>query len=206
MVMKTTAIVSDSLIDEEKMFQKSLIHPGKKKLLNNSKNEAIAKVKSATKEIVIFIVDDDPLYIKALEHSILEKMPFIKIKTFQTGEACLQQIKLKPDVVILDYYLDSKVSYAWNGLTILKQIKKLSPKTKVIMLSVQDSLEVAVKCIDNGSFDYISKSESAFVKINNVLMNITEDIKAGEKGMKPYQIIGIIIIIILVLSFLLIKF
>ena len=71
------------------------------------------------------------------------------------------------------------------------------------MLSAQDSLDTAVKCIDNGSFDYISKSESAFVKINNVLSNIIEDIKTDEKSIKPYQIIGIIIIVILIIAFLL---
>lgn len=204
--METIAAISDPPVEDEKMFEKSLIDPEKNISLSSSKKRAIDKTKSETREILVFIVDDDLLYLKALENSISAKFPFVKIKTFLTGEACLQQLKFKPDVVILDYFLDSKVSYAWNGLTILKQIKKLNPKTKVIMLSSQDSLDIAVKCIDNGSFDYISKSESAFVRINNVLMNIIEDIKANEKGMKPYQIVGIIIIIILLLSFLLIKY
>ena len=156
----------------------------------------------AKKPISIFIVDDDALYSKALEQSISNKLPLVKIKTFLTGESCLQQIKLKPDVVILDYYLDSKVPYAWNGLTILKQIKKINPKTKVIMLSVSDSLDIAIKCIDNGSYDFISKSESAFVKINNLLINITEDIKANDKGLKPIHIIGITVIVLLIFYFL----
>lgn len=204
--METIATLSDSPEKEEKRFQAAFVQPEKKFPLNYAKKSGLTKTKVGEREILVFIVDDDVLYTKALEHSILDKIPSVKIKTFQTGEACLQQIKQNPDIVILDYYLDSKVSYAWNGLTILKQIKKLNPKTKVIMLSVQDSLEIAVKCIDNGSYDYISKSESAFVKINNVLMNIIEDIKANNKGLRPYQIIGIIIFIILLLSFLLIKY
>lgn len=204
--MKTIATLSNSQGEDGKMFQPALIHPEKELRVSYSRRGAAAKPKTGNREILLFIVDDDPLYTKVLEHSISDKIPSVKIKTFQTGEACLQQIKQRPDVVILDYYLDSKVSYAWNGLTILKQIKKLYPKTKVIMLSVQDSLDVAVKCIENGSFDYIPKSESAFVRINNVLLNIIGDINSNEKGMKPYQIVGIIIIIILILSFLLIKF
>jgi ActR/RegA family two-component response regulator len=204
--MKTKAVLSDTSGIETKMFQTSTtIHPEEKAPLTFSKKKIMPKTKSTTKEILLFIVDDDAMYLKALEQSISVKLPLIKIKTFLTGEACLQQMKLKPDVVILDYFLDSKVSYAWNGLTILKQIKKLNPKTKVIMLSAQDSLDVAVKCIDNGSFDYISKSESAFVKINNVLTNIMEDIKTSDKGLRPYQIIGIIAIVILILSYILIK-
>lgn len=204
--MKTIATLSNSLGEKRKMFQPSLIHPKELQAGYAKRRDTIARKKSNNRDILLFIVDDDPLYTKALEHSILNKIPSVKIKTFQTGEACLQQIKLKPDIVILDYFLDSKVSYAWNGLTILKQIKKLYPKTKVIMLSVQDSLEVAVKCIENGSFDYIPKSESAFVRINNVLMNIIGDINTNEKVMKPYQIVSVIIILILLLSFLLIKY
>ncbi len=206
MTMKTIATLSNSPGEDGKMYQPTLVQPEKELRVSYNKRDAITKPKSGNREILLFIVDDDPLYTKALEHSISEKIPSVKIKTFQTGEACLQQIKQKPDVVILDYYLDSKVSYAWNGLTILKQIKKLVPKTKVIMLSVQDSLDVAVKCIENGSFDYIPKSESAFVRINNVLLNIIKDINSNEKGMKPYQVVGVIVIIILLLSFLLIKF
>ncbi len=201
--METIAVVSESLGEDEKVFQASLKYPEKE--TGFSKAKSISKTKSDVKEVLVFVVDDDALYLKALENSISGKLPFVKLKTFLTGEACLQQIKLNPDVVILDYFLDSKVSYAWNGLTILKQIKKINPKIKVIMLSAQDSLDIAVKCIDNGSFDYISKSESAFVKINNVLTNVIEDIKTNDKGMKPYQIAGIIIIIILALCVLLIK-
>lgn len=204
--MKTIATLSNSPGEDEKMFQPTLIRSEKELRVSYSKRGGAAKTKSGSREILLFIVDDDPMYTKALEHSILDKIPNVKIKTFQTGEACLQQIKQKPDVVILDYYLDSKVSYAWNGLTILKQIKKLVPKIKVVMLSVQDSLDVAVKCIENGSYDYIPKSESAFVRINNVLQNIIRDINSNEKAVKPYQVVGIIIIIILLLSFLLIKF
>lgn len=204
--MKTKAALLNSSKVETKMFQPSIIHLEKKHSSSDSKNRILTKTDTATKEILIFIVDDDTLYLMALEQSILNKLPSIKIKTFLTGESCLQQMKLKPDIVILDYFLNSNVAYAWNGLTILKQIKKLNPKTKVIMVSAQDSLDIAVKCIDNGSFDYISKSESAFVKINNVLINIIEDIKTNDKGLKPYQIIGVTIIVLFVLYLLLIKF
>lgn len=154
---------------------------------------------------LVFLVDDDRLFLKSLEHAIKDKQPLVDLRTFQTGEACLQQMKLKPEVVVLDYYLNSSVPYAWNGFTILKQIKKISPKTKVIMLSAQDSLDVAVKCIDNGAFDYISKSETAYIKINNMLSNVIEDIKINKEGMKPYQIVIVLIVIVLTACFLYFK-
>jgi two-component system OmpR family response regulator len=197
MKTETTASVSPGEKEQISTAQPS----GKTEALENE--SVNRKSSNKDKEMTVFLVDDDLLFLKALEHSITSKLPSVTIKSFQTGEACLQHIKFKPDVVILDYYLNSTVPYAWNGLTILKQLKKISPKTKVIMLSAQDSLDVAVKCIDNGSFDYISKTESAFVKINNVLSNIVDDISTNNKSIKPYQVISMVIIIILMICFLL---
>jgi two-component system OmpR family response regulator len=190
---------TNSSVQKNKKVQTSLLMKQEDPFLIRSKESKMNTINSAVKEIVVFLVDDDMLFLKALEHSILINHPYLKIKTFQTGEACLQQVASKPEIVILDYYLNSTLPYAWNGLTVLKEIKKINPSTKVIMLSSQDSLDTAVKCIDNGSFDYISKSESAFVKINNVVGNIVDDIKLNRKSIRPYQIISIIIIIILTL-------
>jgi DNA-binding NarL/FixJ family response regulator len=142
---------------------------------------------TGSKKVIVFLVDDDLIFLKALEHSITDKLPFLEIKVFQTGEACLQQMKLKPDVIILDYYLDSKFSYAWNGIQILKQIKALNPITKVIFLSSQESPEVADNCIKNGSFDFISKNKSALVTINKMLKGIVEDIEISSNEMNLFQ-------------------
>ncbi len=92
--------------------------------------DVVALKKKKEKDVVIFLVDDDPLFLKALEHSISSSLSSTKIYTFQTGEASLQQMHLKPSIIILDYYLNSGLPYAWNGLDILKQVKKLSSKTK----------------------------------------------------------------------------
>src|ERR1700746_4038802 len=84
------------------------------------------------KKLRLFIVEDDPLYSKALELSISGNMGSISINSFETGEECLQHMKMKPAIVILDYYLNSKKPFAHDGLKVLKEIKHLYPKTKVI--------------------------------------------------------------------------
>ena len=140
--------------------------------------EAIPKYKNQQKEITLFLVDDDPFYLKTLEHSILNNVGAVTIHSFQTGEACLHQMKKKPTIVILDYYLNSEASYAWNGLSILKQIKQLSPTTKVIMLSAQENINIAIDCMNNGAYDYISKTQTAFTKLNNIVKNVATDIKS----------------------------
>ena len=122
----------------------------------------------------IFIVDDDKIFTKALKQDI--ENTFVKkevmISCFHTGEACLERVKKeKPDMVILDYHLDSVDIKAMNGLATLIEIKKLSPDTEVVMLTKQDNLTIAVSLLKNGAVDYIIKSETTFNKINNAILN-----------------------------------
>ena len=163
-----------------------------------------AKANSASQDITIFLVDDDIMFLTALKHSITIGLTHykIKIKTFQIGEEALAEMHSNPTIVILDYYLNSKVQDALDGLDVLKKIKKNNPRTKVIMLSSQDSLDVAISCVENKAFDYVSKNESAFVRINNIISNVIEDLELNSKGFKLYQVAIIIIFIMLVISLL----
>ena len=78
----------------------------------------------APKEILVFLVDDDILFLKALEHFLSIESPSLKIKIFHTGESASLQMYLNPNIVILDYYLNSEISSAGNGIEILKRIKR----------------------------------------------------------------------------------
>ena len=98
------------------------------------------------KKILIFLVDDDALYLKSLEIEFLQNTESA-IKTFATGELCLQNLFQYPDVIILDYHLNGVDTKAINGLEILDKIKTTHPHIPVIMLSSQDKIEVAVNCI-----------------------------------------------------------
>lgn len=153
--------------------------------------------KKAQKTTTLFIIDDDIMYLKALEHSIVNKINSLDIYLFQTGEECLQQMKQKPAIVILDYYLNTKVADAQNGIAVLKQIRKISPKTKVIMLSGQDSLHIADDCMANGAYDYISKSDTSFVRINNLIANIVGEIEINS-SYKTFRYAVLIVILMLI--------
>lgn len=157
--------------------------------------------KESHKKTRVFLVDDDPLFLKALELSISSNLGSTTINTFQTGEACLQNMKLKPSVVILDYYLNSEIPYAWDGMNILKQIKKINPKTKVIILSSQDSLNVAIDCMEKGAYDYVSKSRTSLVKINTLLKNIVGNIEVNTAFYETCQFIILIVVLVLIASF-----
>ncbi|MFL5764268.1 MAG: response regulator transcription factor [Bacteroidia bacterium] len=147
---------------------------------------------------VIFLVDDDPLYLQALELAISSENGKAKIYTFQTASSCLNNLKLKPDVVILDYYLDSVYPNSKNGIEVLKEIRRMEPRTKVIMLSAQDSLNIAIDSMENGAYDYISKSQSSFIRVNNLLTNILGDKENSSLFFRVLQVIILIILLVLI--------
>jgi len=74
------------------------------------------------KKILLFLVDDDALFLKSLEIEFAQKMDS-RIKTFATGELCLNDISQNPDLIILDYYLDGVDKNAINGLEPSTELK-----------------------------------------------------------------------------------
>jgi two-component system, OmpR family, response regulator len=122
-------------------------------------------------KILLFLVDDDALFLKALEIEFSLNTDS-EIQTFSTGEDCLAAISQNPDVIILDYYLNSIDKNAINGLETLDRIKALNPELPIIMLSSQDSIDVAVNCMKHHAFDYIVKSETAFLRLQKAITTL----------------------------------
>jgi len=113
----------------------------------------------------IFIVDDEPLLSEMLTDYLKDQYAGFRIKSFPTGEACLQSLDEQPDAVVLDYYLNSKERDAANGMDILKEIKKRNKVLPVIMLSSQKSYGTASQTIMYGAVHYVIKGQDAFDEI-----------------------------------------
>jgi DNA-binding NtrC family response regulator len=135
--------------------------------------------------ILLFLVDDDALFLKSLEIEFADNTESI-IKTFPTGELCLESISQNPDVIILDYHLDCVDKDAINGLETLDRIKKANQAIPVIMLSSQDKIEVAVNCMKHQAFDYFVKSETAFIRLQKAITTIFHYQKI-EKALSWYM-------------------
>jgi len=136
-------------------------------------------------KIKIFLVDDDALYLKSLEIEFLQNADFT-IHTFPTGELCLANLSEKPDVVILDYFLNGIDKNAMNGIKTLDKIIDYNSEIAVVMLSCQDKIEVAVDCMHHKAFDYIAKSETAFIRLKKAINDIIHTRKI-EKTLSWYM-------------------
>ena len=120
-------------------------------------------------KIKLFLVDDDAVFLKSLELEFVNHTDFT-VETFVTGELCLENLSRDPDVIILDYHLDGINKNAMNGIETLDKIKAINPDIPVVMLSSQDKIDVAISCMHHRAFDYVVKSETAFLRLQK---NIT---------------------------------
>jgi DNA-binding NtrC family response regulator len=134
---------------------------------------------------LFFLVDDDPLFLKSLEIDFAQNTES-SIKTFATGELCLENISQNPDIIILDYFLNSIDINAVNGIETLDRIKATNPIIPVIILSSQDKIEVAVECMKHNAFDYVVKSETAFFRLEKIISTIFQ-IHKTERALSWYM-------------------
>ena len=135
--------------------------------------------------VTLFVVDDDPIYLKLVEIEFLQ-YPHFKIESYATGEICIENLSHEPDLIILDYYLDGVDKHAMNGIQALDKIKAINPYIPVVMLSAQDSIEVGINCMHHKAFDYIVKSETAFLRLEKVIATILNT-KRLEKALEWYM-------------------
>ena len=136
-------------------------------------------------KIKLCLVDDDAVYLKLLEIKFLQNGDF-NIETFATGELCMASLSHSPDVIILDYRLDGIDKTAMNGIQTLDKIKAFNPDIPVIMLSEQDKIDVAIDCMHHRAFDYVVKSETAFMRLQKIITTVFK-YKKMEKELSWYM-------------------
>ena len=150
---------------------------------------------STNNEVNIFIVEDNNVFRMALQADIESTFTEmnISIHLFETGEACMAKFKeIKPQVVILDFNLNSKFPNAADGIKVLDWIKRENRETNVIMLTSEDNIEIALKSFHHGASDYVVKSETKFRKINYSLLNLFKMITAKGDA-KKYKSMAVVL-------------
>jgi DNA-binding NarL/FixJ family response regulator len=110
----------------------------------------------------IYIVEDSEFFSMLLDQQLQESIVH-NIMDFKSAEECIshmKEAKAEPALIILDYQLPGM-----NGLQALEEIKQLSPKTKVVILSARMDAELAVEMLKKGADDVIAKKEGYAEKL-----------------------------------------
>ena len=109
-------------------------------------------------EKLIFIVDDDKVILNLLEYTF-RSLEGYEVKTFYSGEDCLKNLDLKPDLIVLDHIFSLAGQTNMTGLDTLKELRKKDLTTPVIILSSQDDSSLVREFIMNGAAKYITKKD-----------------------------------------------
>lgn len=144
------------------------------------------------KELKIFIVDDDEFFLKLIS-SCLAKFSDFTLFEFSDYRDCLEST-VKPDVVIIDYYISSRSNDNTNGVKLLAELRKKYPNIINVVLSGKaelkdenDELKELLekdfvqfkKRFRDGAYFYFFKNKNACLDIFDILAKISWK-SAGE--------------------------
>ena len=99
----------------------------------------------------ILIIEDELVLAKNMK-AYLERHQYEAVAVHSGEEGVERLESFLPDVVVLDYRLPKM-----NGLEVLAHIRSRMPLIKVIMITGNATVEVAVQAMKLGAFDYLSK-------------------------------------------------
>lgn len=120
--------------------------------------------------ITIFLADDHTIVRQGLA-KLLEGEPGLRvIGEAENGRETVRQVeKLKPDIVLMDIAMP-----LLNGIEATRQIRKVSPKTKVIILSMHSHDRYISELFSIGASGYLLKDSTG--------LDIIKAINAAVKG------------------------
>lgn len=101
--------------------------------------------------IKVLLVDDEESFRRTLGKRLGKRG--IVVEEAGTGEEALEKlVSYGPDVILLDVKMPGM-----DGLTALNKIKIKDPLVEVVMLTGHASMEIAIRGMELGAFDYLMK-------------------------------------------------
>jgi DNA-binding NarL/FixJ family response regulator len=102
----------------------------------------------------ILLADDHQLIRKGLRAIIEGNKDWLVCGEAENGQEAIERtIELRPDLIILDVTMP-----VLNGLQAARQIRELAPATKILMLSMHDSPQLANEAVRVGADGYLTKT------------------------------------------------
>ncbi len=130
----------------------------------------------------ILIIDDDDLVCLSLKKA-LSKLGYNVDVCMDADEAINCVTKFEPDVILLDIYLTKQ-----NGIDLLKDFQKRFSDLPVIMITGYADVNIAVKAIKAGAYDFLLKPID-LDQLQRVLNKVLENLSLKEQVDKLYEII-----------------
>lgn len=121
----------------------------------------------------VIIIEDNELLRDSLMEAINKSSSINCSNAFGSGEAALEFIEseeLVPDIILLDIGLPGM-----SGIELIPELKKLSPSSKIIIITIHDDDENVFNAICAGASGYLLKDLSS----NGIVNSISEVMNGG---------------------------
>ena len=105
----------------------------------------------------MFFVDDDKMILNLLEYTFKSRAG-IQVKTFFSGEECLENMHLKPDLVVLDHLFPEDTGQL-SGMDVIIKMREADKDVSIIVLSSQQDENLIPEFLKVGAKQYISKDD-----------------------------------------------
>ena len=127
------------------------------------------------KNVRILLVEDHEIVRKGL-YSLIDGYAGWKVcgEAGNGKEAVEKTLALHPDVVVIDLLMP-----VMNGIEATKQIRRVRPATKVVMISIYDSQQTAAE--NAGAHAYVGKSRT-WADLRDAIVAVLE---SGSSASKP---------------------
>lgn len=100
------------------------------------------------------LVIDDAIFMRTVLKRMIEETGLCQVVGEGTNglEAVEKARELQPDIITMDIIMPE-----YDGLTAVKEIVAISPKSKIIMISSIGNINIVKDAIELGAYDYIVK-------------------------------------------------
>lgn len=107
----------------------------------------------------VYVVDDSHIIVSMITQSI-KQVDGLKATAFKSGEEMVIAAEvIQPDVVILDFFLDTEIKGGMNGGDVAWYLRKNFPDTKIILISGTSSKKALAEIQDLDVDAHLHKDE-----------------------------------------------
>ncbi|MFC9967906.1 response regulator [Nocardia ignorata] len=114
-------------------------------------------------DISVMVVDDHPMWREGVSRDLTEAGFTVAATADGVGTATRRAAAVQPDVVLMDMQLTDG-----NGATATAEVLRVSPHSRVLVLSASDERDDVLEAIKAGASGYLVKSASAAELIDAV--------------------------------------
>ena len=140
----------------------------------------------ATTSSRVLVVEDSE-HFRNFIYSTLTKRPELQVvdQVSDGLQAVRRAEELQPELIVLDIGLPSL-----NGIEAARQIRRLSPKSRILFLSQESSVDVVREALGTGASGYIVKSDAGRELLEGVSAVLRGELFIGERFSDHYFVEG----------------